>query len=327
MAKILPVCTALLLSVYLCGPCPATAPALAPAPKNTGSQSQELAAALRFIDEGALLTAKPLVERLLTTAPGNKDVCLAAARLYQRMGLSTLAILYYEKVRMQSPHMLEALVALARLHLENLSSSLALEMASEAVAIAPDSKEARLVLVESLLAAQSLKRARSEASELVARFPRDADVLHCLSLVSQSFGEDDQALSYMSAATQERPRQIAWLMELADLYQSVRNYNKAADVLNRVLEIDPQSIGAIDALARLYEFDLEDYLRARDYYLRILAILPDSGTARGGADRCLAKQADLALWLKGNIYRLFGCSSFLSSSTAQAKLAAGSGLK
>lgn len=296
LSKLTILCTAFFISVCLTASVQAS---------DKSAVMPELASALRLIDEGSLLSAKPLVEKLLLAYPEDKEVSLAAARLYQKMGLSTLAIVYYEKVREKSPRMQEALVALARLHLENLSSALALEMASEAVSIDPHSKAARLVLVEALLAGQSLKRARLEVAELTSMFPRDPEVLHCLSLVSQTFGENEKALAYMVLASQARPKQLQWLMELADLYQRVGNYNKAAAVLTSVLEFDPQSVSALDALARLYEFDLGDYVRARDCYLRILTILPDSGTARGGADRCLAKQADLALWLRGNIYRLF----------------------
>ncbi len=201
--------------------------------------------------------------------------------------------------------MLEPLIALSRMHLENLSSNLAVQLAEDAVLIDGKNKEARLALVEALIANQSIRRAKEQAQKLAQLYPSDSDVQHALYMVAMAYGDDAQALEYLRPAA-ESQKKPSWLLELAELYQSGHRYNEAKDVYSQMLEGDQSNLEVLVGLAHLYEFDLGDYMRAVVVYRKILEIFPDDTGAHSGIERCMAKQADLALWVKGSIYRLFG---------------------
>lgn len=269
----------------------------------------ELSQVEKLISEGSLMTARPRLEKLLVQYPSDGGVALTAARLYRDMGLSALAIIQYERVRQRQPHLVEPLVALSRLHLENLSSALALSLAEDAVHTAPADKEARLALVEALLANQYLRRAREQMESLLSLYPNDGNILHAGSMVLQACGENERALELLEAATRRAPSKLSWQTELAGLLQARGAFREARNTLQSVIESDPFNLEALTALAHLYEFDLGQYLEAREVYRRILQFLPDDTGSQAGVERCTAKQADLALWMRGMLYRALGISA------------------
>jgi len=276
--------------------------------QHINSQQAPLAAQLRKIDllvaEGSLLPARSAVEALLGQYPDDTAVNLSAARLYGKMGLSAFAIMQYEKVRQARPLAVEPLVALSKLHLENLSTELAVRLAEEAVAIQPTSREAQLALVSALLASQSVKQAQKHANILGRMYANDPEVEHALANVAQAFG-DKNAIALMRKAVDARPAEQSWALELAELYSANQNYEKAKEILKDVLSRDNQSLKALEQLAHLNEFELNDYMAARNNYMQIKTILPDSSSAQAGMDRCLTKQGDLALNLRNFVRRLF----------------------
>jgi tetratricopeptide (TPR) repeat protein len=260
------------------------------------------------IDSGALITARSKIEDWLRRAPQDWQVALLAGRLYRKMGLSGLAILQYEKVRSRDPHMVEALVALSQLHLENLSTEIAIGLARQAVALDPGNKQARLALVEALLSGQSLHQADEQAKILAGLFPSDADVLHTLSGVAMAFGHYTDAVRLLNQALATKPRNVAWRLELADLYQAQGNYQACHNTLSLILEVEPYSLDALNKMAHVQEFYLHEYMPALHSYRAIKEIVGDSAAAQAGIDRCLTKQSDLALNARNAVYRLFGVS-------------------
>lgn len=266
----------------------------------------DLARVGKLINDGSLLQARQQVDNLLKEYPDDWQVALLAARLYRKMGLSTYAILEYERVRGARPLMPEPLIALSEMHLENLSTELAQRLAREAVYRAPQSREARLALVSALLAGQSVSQAREQAEILARMFPGDPEVEHVLANAAQAFGDNHKALLLMSRAVEARPSEQSWQLELAELYTANQDYGRAEACLKTALARDSQDVRALDLLAHLYEFQLLDYTRARACYASLKSLLPDSASAQAGMDRCLLKQGDLALSFRNFIRRTFG---------------------
>jgi len=299
--------------VALCGACcPQVLAAVSDAPKSqavagelTDKAFDDLA---KQIDEGALMAARSKIESYLARSPQDWRVALLAARLYRKMGLSGLAILQYEKVRAQDPRRVEALVALSQLHLENLSTEIAIALARQAVGLDPLNKQARLALVEALLAGQSLRQAQDQAAILASMFPADADVAHTLSQAAQAFGHYKEATGLLLRSLALKPRNVAWRLELADLYQSQGQYQDCCNTLREILEVEPYSLDALNKIAHVEEFDLNEYMPALKSYRAVKEIIGDSAAAQAGMDRCLAKQRDLALNARNAVYRLFGIS-------------------
>ncbi len=107
-------------------------------------------------------------------------------------------------------------------------------------------------------------------------------------------------------AASRAPERLSWQIELAGLYQSLGNFSSARASYDEILKNDAGDLEALSGLAHLYEFDLNDFLRARNVYERILKIIPDDPASLAGIERCQTKQSDLALWLRGLIYRTLG---------------------
>ncbi len=140
-------------------------------------------------------------------------------------------------------------------------------------------------------------------------FPSDADVAHTLSEAAQAFGHYQEATGLLLRALALKPRNIAWRLELADLYQSQGQYQACRSTLREILEVEPYSLDALNKIAHVQEFDLNEYMPALKSYRAIKEIIGDSAAAQAGIDRCLAKQRDLALNARNAVYRLFGIST------------------
>ena len=70
--------------------------------------------------------------------------------------------------------------------------------------------------------------------------------------MSDGSGRQTLAQKYYQAAAQLDPRDIGILLFLADTFQSVRRYDEAQAVLDRVLEISPGNESALASKALIW---------------------------------------------------------------------------
>lgn len=258
-----------------------------------------------LIKEGSYTKARSRIEQLLTTDPGNLDYHLRAARLYKKMGLWSRAIMEYESVRRRSPELAEPYIALSEMYRENLSSDIALSMARKAIRLKPNSKKAVAQLISSLLANYEYQEANEELKGLLKQFPKDGEVRHLAFKLYKETGDLESAKRYLEEAISLAPTKISWLLELSDICEAVGDISCARASVRSYLEVEPDSVEALQKKAWLEERYLFDYQGASNTYSRILELDPESWVAEAGLERLKLKRKDAAEAMKRAVRKFF----------------------
>lgn len=264
-----------------------------------------LAAEQKLIEDGAYSDARARLEKLVAERPDDVNVKLLGARLFRKIGLWSISIMEYEKVRQMNPDLVEPYIALSEMHRENLSVEIALGMAEEAVDRAPHSVRAREALISALIDNHNVREAQKELTALIKRFPADPDVLYLSYKVNKNLGELGSARSDLERAMKIRPDNVAWWFDLAEIYEDTGDYEQALATINKYIEVSPDSTRALNKLAEILEFRLYELDGAGRIYDRILTIEPDNQFALAGKDRLLRKRNDIAATIKRSVIRFF----------------------
>jgi tetratricopeptide (TPR) repeat protein len=264
----------------------------------------------KLIENGSYSAARARLEKLQQERPDDINVKILAARLFRKIGLWSISIMEYEKVRRENANLVEPYIALSEMHRENLSVEIALGMAQEAVLRAPHSVRAREALISALIDNHNVTQAQAELTALMKQRPADPDVLYLSFKVNKGIGELDKARQDLERAMKLRPDNVAWWFDLAEIYEDTGDYQQARATINKYIEAAPDSTRALSKLAEILEFRLYDLDGAQQIYERILVIEPDNQSALTGTERLLKKRNDLAAAIKRNVYRFF---SFIGS--------------
>lgn len=292
------------------------APALASqSPGGVQTPSPALAFRLKHADslarQGAFSAARDELKDLLKTYPKDVEVRLSAARFYRTIGLAGPALEEYKRAIELGCRSSEPFVAVAQMYLANLDNKQALEYANRALSIEPNSKQARAVLVAAQLNQGKLKEAQTELAKVLVNnnAANDADLAYLAYRLNRERGQLPYAKQFLEDAIRAKPEQTRWLLDRADLYQSLgdensnstqkmRNYVEAKRTLLRFLEMEPRSVEGLNKLGTILEFYFHDYDGAKQQYEKILSIDPEYVAAITGLDRCKAKKNDLAGQMK-----------------------------
>ncbi len=273
--------------------------------KVTVGLSAVLAKADKFRAQGAFLRAQSVLNDALKEHPGDFQLLLEQAKLLRSMGLFARAKNLFLSLHEQQSTAVEPLIALSQMSLESLGMDSALKYARNAVDVAPASKPAHLALAAALVANSSVADANAELNLVERKFSKSAEVDY---LHYQLYLKDNKpaaALSSLEEAVRLKPNNSVWLFDLSSLYEENRNYNAALDALNRYLRLNPSSIEALSKVASLYEYNFHNYDKAIEIYQEILKIDPDVVDAVVGIDRCKQKGNDLAAALKDQLWKFF----------------------
>jgi len=269
----------------------------------------ELAELKRLVKRASFSEARELLKNLLQKYPGDADVHLAAADLYAGIGSSGAAIDEYKKALALEPSNIKSHIALAQIDLANGSASEAVEQAHLALAIAPGSQAAQLVLVNALLKIGDSREAEVVLKQILKQngglSVKNADVAYTAYQFYRKRRQFFIAQSYLDKAIALQPKQYQWLLDKADICQSVGEHAMAKQALEQLLAVDPYSIEALYKLAVLLEFYQHDYDAAASVYEKLIKIDPDYVAALTGLDRCRAKKNDVAGQLKLGLWRGF----------------------
>jgi Flp pilus assembly protein TadD len=92
-------------------------------------------------------------------------------------------------------------------------------------------------------------------------------------------GKVDLAVSMFQQAVAKNAKDHDAFFDLAISYADTKQYDKAADAYENVLEIFPADVEAMHNLGVLYFRDLHDVERAKKYFKKALATNPNYGNA------------------------------------------------
>jgi TolB-like protein/Tfp pilus assembly protein PilF len=179
------------------------------------------------------------------------DVYLRAVAIDNALTLDTtkrVADLYAEAVRLDPQFALAwARLAVARsqlyfngIELDKNSGAAVKEAADRAMSLQPELGEAWLAQgVYRYRVLRDFQGALHSYEEALRRLPNSAFVLQQMAHLERRLGQADVAQKHYQAAAQLDPLNIGILLTLADTFQSVRRYDEARAVLDRVLEMAP----------------------------------------------------------------------------------------
>jgi TolB-like protein/Tfp pilus assembly protein PilF/class 3 adenylate cyclase len=193
------------------------------------------------------------------------DVYLRAVAIDNAGNLDTtkrVADLYAEAVRLDPQFALAwARLAVARsylyfngIDLDKNSGAAVKDAADRAISLQPDLGEAWLAQgVYRYRVLRDFQRALQSYEEALRRLPNSALVLEQMAHLERRLGQADVAQKHYQAAAQLDPRNIDILLTLADSLQTVRRYDEARTVLDRVLEMSPGNESALAAKALSFQ--------------------------------------------------------------------------
>jgi TolB-like protein/Tfp pilus assembly protein PilF/class 3 adenylate cyclase len=193
------------------------------------------------------------------------DVYLRAVAIDNGGNLDTtkrVADLYAEAVRLDPQFALAwARLAVARsylyfngIDLDKNSGAAVKDAADRAISLQPDLGEAWLAQgVYRYRVLRDFQRALQSYEEALRRLPNSALVLEQMAHLERRLGQADVAQKHYQAAAQLDPRNIDILLTLADSLQTVRRYDEARTVLDRVLEMSPGNETALAAKALSFQ--------------------------------------------------------------------------
>lgn len=250
--------------------------------------------------QGAYSKARDELEVLLKKYPQIKEVHLAAARFYRSIGSPALAVQQYKQAVDLAPQGSEPFIGLAEICLANLDTKQAIVYANRALAIEPSSKEARQVLIGALLDAGKPEQAGRELSQVLAfqKKPCDPDFAYLAYRLNRQRGQLPYAKQFLDDAIRLRPERTQWLIDRADLYQSLGDYRGARHSLEKLVALEPRSVTGLYKLGIVLEIYCHDLEGAMQQYRKILTIDPEYVAAITGLERCRVKQNDVAGQLK-----------------------------
>jgi tetratricopeptide (TPR) repeat protein len=167
-------------------------------------------------------------------------------------------VAYAEAVRLDPQFALAwARLAVARsqlyfngVDLETNSGAAVKEAADRAISLQPELGEAWLAQgVYRYRVLRDFQGALQSYQEALRRLPHSAFVLEQMAHLERRLGQPDVAQKHYQRAAQLDPRNIGILLTLVDTIQTVRRYDEARAVIDRVLEMSPGNEAALSAKA------------------------------------------------------------------------------
>jgi len=172
------------------------------------------------------------------------------ASLYELKGEYAQAILeYQDALRYEKNHAI--FFALAKNYSLLNKHALAIEAGKEAVRLSPDNLEYRRTLAEAHTAAYNLDGAATEYEEIVKRDSNNIESWYNLARIYQT-RKPARALEVFEEITKRFGAEWEVLLQVAELYNSMGQFDKAAEALKRMLNIDPSNMELKRSVAQAY---------------------------------------------------------------------------
>ncbi len=208
--------------------------------------------------------------------------------LYEMKGDNAQAILEYQDALSYEKNA-AIYYALSRNYARLGKNALAIEAAKSAVQMDPDNLDYRGTLAAAYVAAYETDSAAQEYEEIIKRDSTSIDAWYNLARLYQA-RKPLRALELYEQITARFGPEWEVLLQTAELANKLRQFNKAAEALNQMTEIDPGNQALLHTLA-------QTYVRAENYD-RALAVLSELRESDPGDLDVLAEQAGIHLLQK-----------------------------
>jgi tetratricopeptide (TPR) repeat protein len=226
--------------------------------------------------------AGDVLRRMAELDPGDMKVRIRLAELYReghpekaageyiaiaeelvKKGHLAEALQLVEKALRSGPRFPRLLAAAARIHLVQKDYARAVEHLEEARRAAPADREVSLQLAEACLGSKRPDDARRVLEGLLERDPQDQEARQQLGQVYLAEGRYDEAFDQLQAAV--------------DKLVERRQVDRAAGLLQQVVQRNPSHIRSLAKLVELYRVSRNDMMVAQTYSSMVEAYLAEGG--------------------------------------------------
>jgi tetratricopeptide (TPR) repeat protein/GGDEF domain-containing protein len=225
-----------------------------------------------------------LVDRAYAVDPGNELTCFAAAEVRLKRDRAAESVALLEPLNQAKPDDLQVLELLAQAYLRTGDYAKAQPLCWRAYQARPEAIELVQKVAEGFVQSGDAEKALAVAKQLRGALYKQGKRAEFLQIVEKIYAADEsnlQVLETLSSLYNEMNREDGLrrsLVRLFNLYLAVEQYDKAADTLEKILDVDPYGEGHYDRL-----LNLEGYID-KTWYGNIAARLqPPSGRAAPGA--------------------------------------------
>ena len=175
-------------------------------------------------------------------------------QLYQQMGKTDELTNKYEAKLKEEPKNLELLKQLAEIYSQNRQYEKCIELYKKALEIKPEDRNLLSKLASAYQNAKQYEKAITLYEELIAKFPENKQsYLSSLMYAYQQAGRNEDAIKTAEEYIKENPSQAHTYTTAANLYNNLKDYDKAIQFYRKAIEIEPTNINAMEQLAHTYQ--------------------------------------------------------------------------
>ncbi|TCS84150.1 tetratricopeptide repeat protein [Tepidibacillus fermentans] len=153
----------------------------------------------------------------------------------------------------------------------------ALKSFLEAVLIEPDEPLYHLALGEAYYSVGQFEEALKEYDEVLTQHPDQEEALYLKGLLLVQMGYPEKGIHYLKKVAKLQPENLDILISLVDAYERNHNHSEAQNVLEKILTIDEYFLPALKRLGEIYLYQ-EEWQRAKEVLNKALEIDPDDIT-------------------------------------------------
>jgi tetratricopeptide (TPR) repeat protein/GGDEF domain-containing protein len=232
-----------------------------------------------------------MVEQAHETDPTDEAACIAATKLYLKRGHAAEAVTLIEPIRQRKPEDLEVLELACRGHLGVQDYVQAQPLCWKLHQARPERVDLVLELLEGLVKKGAALQVLGMVSDLKDRLLQQGKRKEVLGIIEKVYECDESSLEVLEILTglySEMNKEDGLrrsLSRLFNLYLASENYEKAADTLERILDVEPYGEGHNDRL-----LNLEGHIDSI-WYKNILARLQPPSTVRASPAQSAASTA------------------------------------
>lgn len=201
---------------------------------------------------GDWTSAVDILQGLETANPNNVQLHLLLGTAFLQQKRTVEARKEFSLAIKLAPDFLPALEQLVNLDLKEKQFAAATRRIQSVADQHPNQVEVRLLMAKILLAEDKNDQAEAYLQETIKLAPENQGAYLMLAQMYHAIGKNPQALAKLNSAVAKDPRDITALMLTAVIYNQEKDYQKAADTYEKLLQVNPRFSPALNNLAYLY---------------------------------------------------------------------------
>lgn len=205
-----------------------------------------------------------LYDDAISASPDDPMLRFFAGTLLALLGQTDKARDAFERALALRPEMTAAVERLVALDLAKDDTAAALVRATKHAEVHPDQPDAHVLVAKVAMARKDTVQAEAALRSAIKANPEHPVAYPLLSQIYLAEGRQDDALASLGTAVAKNPRDVASLMLMGILHQQKNESELAREAYEKLLQVNPGFVPALNNLAYLYSEHLGDLGKAYD---------------------------------------------------------------